>query len=136
MSALRSEIRVTLLYELKLDHTAAQARRNICKALGDGALSETTARTWLAKFRQGEGELEGKPRSVATKQIDYDVDLRIEANPTASTRMLASTFSYSHMQVARIVHDGGKKIRHGKWVPHDLTRSQKRTACGGRKFSA
>ncbi|EPB66055.1 hypothetical protein ANCCEY_14858 [Ancylostoma ceylanicum] len=99
-----------------MDHNAAEASRNICKALGDGAVSEATARTWFAKIRQAEEELEDKPRSGALQQIDYDAVLHtIETNPIMSTRMLAATFNCSHVQIARMLHDGGKKIRHGKW---------------------
>lgn len=43
-----------------------------------------------------------------------------------TTRMLAADFHCSHTTIEKILHKCGKCVRHGKWVPHELSPANKR----------
>ncbi len=127
MNSPKLQIRERLLHEFQLGRSAAEARRNICQALGYEAVKQTCAKKWFKQFRQGDTSTEDKSPSGRPKEVNRDVVLEaIEDNPTLTTRMLGVDFGCSHMAIAKILHAAGFRVRHGKWVPHDLTNFQKK----------
>ncbi|KAL6731776.1 hypothetical protein Aduo_002605 [Ancylostoma duodenale] len=85
---------------------------------------KSTAEFCYKKFRGGSTEVKDGQRAGRRRSIN-----RVEAiedDPTFSTRMLASSFHSSHTIVAKILSEAGFKARQGKWVPHDLTASQRK----------
>ena len=83
-------------------------------------------KAWFRKFAEGQQDTSDRARSGRPPAInDQQVLAAIEAEPTLITRMLTVDLHCSHMQIARILHKAGKKIRHGKWVPHELTQRNK-----------
>lgn len=127
MPATKTQIRERLLHEYQLGRSVGQARQNISKALGYEAVPATTAKRWFRRFKQGDICTEDKPRSGRPKEIDKAAVLaEIEANPTMTTRMLSENFNCSHTAIEGILHAAGLRVRHGKWVPHDLTPAQKK----------
>lgn len=126
MSVYKEQIRLRLLHEFQLGHSAAEACRNVCTAHGNKAVGESTARKWFARFREGDTDVKDKSRPGPSKKIDCDGILAaIEENPTLTTRMLADDFQCSHTKIEKVLHEKGKKWRHGKWTPHELTSLQK-----------
>jgi histone-lysine N-methyltransferase SETMAR len=126
MSTSKEQIRLRLLHEFQLGHNAAEACRNVCTALGNKAVCESTARKWIARFREGETDVKDKSRRGRPKTIDSDGILAaVEENPTFTTRMLADDFQCSHTKIEKVLRERGKKCRHGKWTPHELTSFQK-----------
>ena len=113
----KSKIR-TLLHEFHLGRGATEATRNVCQTVGIDAVNLRTTQRWFAKFRQGEEDIEDQPRSGRPVEIDREALLEhVEANPTKSTRMLASDFGCSHPQIVEILHELGKTWRCSKWLP-------------------
>ncbi|CAF5021655.1 unnamed protein product, partial [Rotaria sp. Silwood1] len=46
-----------------IGNNASAAARNICAALGEGAVADRTCRDWFKRFREGDMSLEDRPRS-------------------------------------------------------------------------
>lgn len=112
-------LRHCILYEYQLAHTAAEATRNLCQALGAEAVSETTTRKWFTRFREGHFDLTDLPRSGRPTECDENLLLSlIESNPRQTTRDLAATLVWSQDTVQRHLHTLGKVCKLGSWVPH------------------
>lgn len=127
MSTPKLKIRERLLHEFQLGHSVAEARRNICQALGYDAVKQTCAKKWFQRFRQGDTSIEDKRRSGRPREVDRAAVLEaVEENPAFTTRMLADDFRCSHTEIEKILHAAGLRVREGKWVPHDLTPAQKK----------
>ena len=56
-------IRMCLLYEYKLNHSASEATRNICQAIGHDSITHMTAYRWFERFRNGDESLKDEPKS-------------------------------------------------------------------------
>lgn len=126
MNITKLQIRERLLHEFQLGHSAAEAKRNICKAVGYKALKQTCAKKWFQRFRNGDSSIEDKSRTGRPIEVSRGAVLEaINNDPTLTTRILSADFGCSHMAISKILHAAGFKVRHGKWVPHDLTISQK-----------
>lgn len=120
MSASKDQVRQRMFHEFQLGHNAATACRNICAAMGDKAVAESTVRKWFSRFREGDTNLRDKPRAGAPSSIDDEAVLAaIHENPNFTTRMLADEFQCTHTTIENILHKNGKKWRHGKWTPHE-----------------
>lgn len=92
MSVSKEQIRLRLLHEFQLGHSVAEACRNVCTALGNKAVGESTARKWFARFREGDTDVKDKSRPGPSKKIDCDGILAaIEENPTLTTTFSAPT---------------------------------------------
>lgn len=122
----KSEVRALIKYEFDSGRKPTQALRNICASKGPGFTSLPTVKRWFKKFINGDESLADQKRSGRPPTIDENVVLEaIEADPTLSTRMLSADIGCSHVQISKILHQNGKRLRHGKWIPHDLTEGQK-----------
>ena len=58
----KHSIRICLLYEYSLAHTATEATRNLCQTIGPGTINQNTAYIWFERFDEGEESLEDEPR--------------------------------------------------------------------------
>lgn len=108
--------------------TAAAAANEISGVYGEGAASERTVQYWFHKFRSGEESLADAPRSGRPSNFDDDeLDRMVQADPRISTRALAEQFQCSHSTIETHLHQLGKILKMGVWVPHELTPANKIT---------
>ena len=79
-------IRICLL-EYQFGHSATEAARNICIAIGSGAMSTGTVCRWFERFRNYDYSLQDEPKSGRPSDIHFD-ELKelIESDPTLTTR--------------------------------------------------
>ncbi|KHJ77256.1 hypothetical protein OESDEN_23124 [Oesophagostomum dentatum] len=99
--------------------------------LGHDVVKKSTTEFWFRRFREGCNDVEdnqrsGRPRSVNKASIVEAV----ESNPSLTIRMLSAEFHCSHIFVGKILHESGCRVRHGKWVLHDLSAAQKKSRYG------
>lgn len=116
------DIRVLLLHEFRLGHKATEATANICHTMGDGAVVDRTAQNWFKRFKEGDFDLDDKPRSGRPSEFDMEqLKELIEQDPRQTTLCLAEHFGCSHTTIERYLHVLGKVYKYGVWIPHDLS---------------
>ncbi|KHJ93806.1 transposase [Oesophagostomum dentatum] len=121
-------VRERLLYEYQLGPRAALARRNIDAALGHDVLKKSTTGFWFRRFREGCNKVEDNQRSRRLRSVNRaSVVEAVKSNSSIATRMLSAEFHCSHTSVEKNLHESGYRVRHGKWVPHDLSAAQKKS---------
>lgn len=120
------KIRVAIFYEFKLGTKAPVVFDKLCKVFGPNCVTDRTVRNLYSKFRSGDFNLEDKPRSGRPRDIDLELlDQVISEDPTKTCSSLAIEFEVNKETIRKCLHKLGKKWRLSKWVPYELTESQK-----------
>lgn len=111
-----------ILYAYHRGLSGADAAREICGTYGEGSTTESTCNRWFAKFRSGDTSLLDQARSGRPSTFDNDrLDSLLKANPRLTTRELADDIGVSHTTIEDHLHEMGKVLRLGVWVPHELS---------------
>ena len=64
-------LREVLIFFIHSKKTAAEAHRELQKVYGDATLSETTCRDWFHRFKDGDLDVEDRPREGWPKTFEY-----------------------------------------------------------------
>ncbi|CAF3257488.1 unnamed protein product, partial [Rotaria sp. Silwood2] len=92
-------------------NNASAAARNICAALGEGAVADRTCRDWFKRFREGDMPLEDRPRSGRPIESDIErLKVPIQDNPRLTIRELSAMLGYNQSTIDRHLHEIGKLI--------------------------
>ncbi len=98
----KRDIRVVLLHEYLLGHTATEAIQNICNTMGEDVLSARSGQLWFKRFKKGNYELDDLPRSGRPLEVDLNqLSHLIEEDPRLTTRCLAEQLGCSHVAVGK-----------------------------------
>lgn len=125
MEISKREIHLLLLHEFRIGTNATEAANRICQTMGEEVANPRTARTWFARFRNGEFNLDELPRSGRPVEVDLNLlQQMIEQEPRQTTRELAGFFECSHTTIEIHLHNFGKIWKYGVWVPHQLSQFQ------------
>lgn len=123
--------RVFIKMCLLLGHSGSIVHQNLVKICGNNALAKSTVEGWMTKFRKGEVSVEearGGDRSdkVLKAQRIEQVKSLMDDDRHWSTRSLASRISLPQTTVSAILRNDLKmKKLLGKWIPHELSDSQR-----------
>lgn len=121
----RKDLRLLILYEYNLGHTATEAKQNICSAMGNNVISYKTVVSWFKQFKQGNYSIDDAPHPGSQPKVDIDyLKQLIEDDPRQSTRILGEQVKCSHVVVAKHLNDMGKIYKYGSWIPHVLSQQQ------------
>ncbi|EYC04423.1 hypothetical protein Y032_0088g2196 [Ancylostoma ceylanicum] len=117
-----------MLYEFKLNLSAAEAARDLALAFGSESPFARTVMCWSAKFASGDFDLEENAGRGRRMSLD-DEALRAaaESKPDTTTGVLAADFDVHHTTVVRHLASTGIVKTIQKWTPHDLTDDQRST---------
>ena len=122
----KSLIQTILLFEFKMGRKAVETTHNINNAFGPGTANKRTVPWWFKKFCKGDESLEDEECSGHLSEIDSDQLRAItEADPPTTTGEAAEELSVDHSVVGWHLKQIGKVKKFNKWVPCELTASQK-----------
>lgn len=97
MSTDKIHLRHCMLFLFKLGKTAAESKKMIDEAYGDGSVGSSTCREWFAKFKKGEFDLDDKPRSGRPQEYGSDgLQTVLDDDPIQSTLNLAEKLDANH----------------------------------------
>ena len=100
MQKSREHIRHRLLYDYQLHHSAREASRNICEAIGQGSISNVAASKWFNRFNNQDYDLSDDTRSGRPLEIDIDkLQALIKSDPRQTTRCLANEIGCDHSAI-------------------------------------
>ncbi|CAK9826702.1 Histone-lysine N-methyltransferase SETMAR [Anthophora retusa] len=115
-----------MLYEFKKGSTTADTVKNICEVYGEHALNLRKCQRWFSKFRKGDFDLSDEPRSGRPTAFNPEaLKALIELEPQLTTDEIAERLGSSSSTVHRHLIQLGKVSKLGKWVPHELTVSNR-----------
>ena len=100
MSSEKFEIRVLLRHYWKKGLKAASAAQEICDVEGEDTVSTHMAQRWFKRFSEGNTSVEDQPRSGRPTTIDDEaLRLKVELEPSTSTRILSTEFGTSQFTI-------------------------------------
>ena len=102
-------LREVLIFFFHSKKTATEAHRELQKVYGDAALSETTCRDWLHCFKNGDFDVDDRPREGRPKTFE-DADViyyeLLKPNKTITEER--------HQTVSPATFDSGRGFGHGQ----------------------
>lgn len=111
-----------LLFAFNGGVNAAEAARQICSVYGKEEMSESTARRWFSRFKNGNFDLKDGPHTGRPTVFDEErLNQLLHENPRQTTRELAEQMDCDKKTVVNHLHSMGKVQKFGAWVPHCLS---------------
>lgn len=119
-------IRHCMLFLFHQMKTSAEATRIICQTYGDKTIAESSCREWFRRFRTGDMRLADKERSGRPQEMKSDnLEALLQEDCTQSCAELSRRLHVSRTTVLRRLHEMGKIIKEGKWLPYELSENNK-----------
>ena len=109
---------------------ASAASKEVCEVYGANSVSANWAIKLFDRFKAPDFDLstglEDQPRSGRPKELGMEeLEGLLDDDASLSTRKLAEVLGVDHSTIVRRLHELGKKLVVGKWVPHQLTEMNK-----------
>ena len=106
------KLRYIMLNHFEKGWTAAQSFRDLTNTYGEGTIGESTVRTWFARFKSGDKDVEDKEGRGRPSELDDDALLEaVEQDESYTTRMLGEEFGVDHSTIVRHLLQLGKVCR-------------------------
>ena len=119
-----------LLHYFILKKTAAESHRILVKVYGEHALSETTCRNWLWRFKSGDFDLSDKDRGKPPKKFkDAELQALLDEDSTQTLKQLAKALRVDQGTISRrlgVVHI----IRHTVYGRGGVRKLWRGVTCG------
>ena len=93
-------LREVLIFLFHSKKTAAEAHRELQKVYGDAALSETTCRDWFRRFKDGDFDVDDRPREGRPKTFeDAELEALLNEDPCQTQEQLASALGVTRQAI-------------------------------------
>ena len=103
------KLRYIMLHHFEKGWTAAQSFRDLTNTYGEGTIGKSTVRTWFARFKSGDKDVEDKEGRGRPSELDDDALLEaVEQDESYTTRMLGEEFGVDHSTIVRHLLQLGK----------------------------
>ena len=113
-------LREVLIFLFHSKKTATE-HRELQKVYGDAALSETTCRDWFRRFKDGDFDVDDRPREGRPKTFeDAELEALLDEDPCQTQEQLASALGVTRQAISKRLHALGMIQKQGTWIPYDL----------------
>ena len=113
-------LREVLIFFIHSKKTAAEAHRELQNLYGEAALSGTTHRDWIRRFKDGDFDVDDRPREGRPKTFeDAELEALLDEDPCQQEE-LASALRVTRQAVFKRLHALRMIQKQGTWVPYDL----------------
>ena len=122
MSEENIHLRHCMMHEFQKEGNAIQARKNLCKVLGESVVTSRTCQRWFTKFRSGDFSLLDERRSGRPSDVnDEDLRCMILENPTLNSVDVASKLGIHQTNALKHMKRLGFVLKLSVRVPHELS---------------
>ena len=98
-------LREVLILIFHSKKTAAEAHRELQKVYGHAALSETTCRDWFCRFKDGDFDVDDRPREERSKIFeDAEFEALLDEDPCQTQEELASALAVTRHAIFKRLH--------------------------------
>lgn len=127
------DMRTQLILLFHLKKSALESHRMLVEAYGEHALGRTQCNEWFGKFKRGDFDVRNEERGRPPKKFeDAELQALLDEDDGQTQEQLAEKLNVDRTTVCRRLKAMGMILKVGRWVPHDLTETQKenrKTTC-------
>ena len=114
-------LREVLIFFHHSKKMAAEAHRELQKVYGDAVLSEITCRDCFHRFKDGDFDVDDRPREGKPKTFeDAELEALLDDDPCQTQEEFASALGVNRQTISKRVHAFGMIQKQGTWVSYDL----------------
>ncbi|XP_014614921.1 PREDICTED: histone-lysine N-methyltransferase SETMAR-like, partial [Polistes canadensis] len=122
----KKHFRHLLFFAFHRGQKVAEAARDICDGYGEGVISESTARKWFAKFKNGDFNVDDMPRSGRPSEFDEErLKSLLKENGRQTSREVGEKMNCDHKTIPNHLHSIGFTKKLETWMPHELNENNK-----------
>lgn len=114
----KRHLREALLFCFHLKKSAAASHKLLVEAYGAHALSLSTCKFWIRRFKSGDFDTEDKERSGQPKKLeDAELESLLDEDPCQTQGKLAESLGVTQQSISKRLQAMGMIQRQGNWVP-------------------
>lgn len=121
----KDHLREVLIHYFMMNKTAAESYRILCDVYGKHVVSQDTCERWFHRFRSNDFSVKDKERPGRPSKFEnHDLQNLLNEDACQSQNQLAIRLGVTQQAISARLHDMGKILKEGKWVPHQLNERQ------------
>ena len=114
-------LREVLIFFFHSKKTATEVHRELQKVYGDSALSKITCCDWFRRFKDGDFDVDDRPRGGRPKTFeDAELEALLDEDPCQTQEDLALALAVTRQAISKRLHVLGMIQKQRTWVPYDL----------------